>query len=116
MQHIRLCDGLCRKKVAWAAHYNIDEFREEWFSFAGMYQYYGHSVEGEDMWKRALAGCEKALELDHPQTLAVVQNLGMLYQERGQVEEAEKMWTRALAGYEKAAMYSTYSSSSSELV
>src|SRR5437762_1954174 len=54
------------------------------------------------MWTRALAGYEKALEPDHPDTLRVVQNLGLLYYGRGQVEEAEKMWTRALAGYEKA--------------
>src|SRR5438045_3610816 len=99
MQHIHLCDSLCRKKAAWAAHYNTGEFREEWFSFGGMYQYYGHSVEGEDMWKRALAGYEKALGPDHPQTLMVVQNLGTLYHGRGQVEEAEKMWKqRDVAG------------------
>jgi tetratricopeptide (TPR) repeat protein len=54
------------------------------------------------MWKRALAGYEKALEPDHPNTLLVVQNLGTLYHSKGKVEEAEKMWKRALAGYEKA--------------
>jgi tetratricopeptide (TPR) repeat protein len=54
------------------------------------------------MWKRALAGYETSLEPDHPSTLAVVQNLGMLYHGQGKVEDAEKMWKRALAGYEKA--------------
>jgi tetratricopeptide (TPR) repeat protein len=62
----------------------------------------GKVEEAETMWKRALAGYEKALEPDHPSTLAVVQNLGMLYYDRGKVEEAETMWKRALAGYEKA--------------
>src|SRR5271163_3887883 len=45
---------------------------------------------------------EKALEPDHPDTLRVVQNLGLLYHGRGQIKQAEEMWTRALAGYEKA--------------
>jgi hypothetical protein len=41
------------------------------------------------------------VELGQPQTLTVVQNLGVLYHGRGQVDEVEKMWKRALAGYEK---------------
>src|ERR1700722_15418756 len=56
----------------------------------------------ERMYLRALAGYEKALEPDHPDTLLVVQNLGLLYHDRGQIKQAEEMWTRALAGYEKA--------------
>jgi hypothetical protein len=80
MQHIRLYNSLYRKKAAWAAHYNIDEFREKWFSFGEMYQYYGHSVKGENiLWKQALAECEKALGPDHSDTLRVMQNLGSLY-------------------------------------
>ena len=62
----------------------------------------GKFEEAEVMGKRALAGYEKALEPDHPDTLRVVQNLGSLYHGRGKVEEAEVMWKRALAGYEKA--------------
>jgi tetratricopeptide (TPR) repeat protein len=51
---------------------------------------------------QALARYEEALKPDHPDTLAVVQNLGSLYYRRGKLDEAERMWTRALAGYEKA--------------
>ena len=51
---------------------------------------------------RALAGYEKALEPDHPDTLRVIHNLGVLYRQRGQIDEAEKMLKRSLAGYEKA--------------
>jgi len=91
IQHIRLCDDLCKKKIALGAHYNINEFRDEWFSFGGMYYYHGYSREGEDIWKQALAGYEKALEPDHPNTLGVIQNLGLLYYGHGQVEEAEKI-------------------------
>src|SRR5436190_8382333 len=40
-------------------------------------------------------------EPDHPQTLGLIQNLGMLYHGRGQFEKAERMWKRALIGYEK---------------
>ena len=56
-----------------------------------MYYNQGQYGESETMHKRALAGCEKALGPDHPDTLGVVQNLGALYQGRGKVDEAEKM-------------------------
>jgi tetratricopeptide (TPR) repeat protein len=54
------------------------------------------------MWERALAGYEKALGQDHPDTLGVVLNLGSVYYDRGKFEEAERMWERALTGYKKA--------------
>jgi hypothetical protein len=41
------------------------------------------------MYFRALAGYEKALEPEHPDTLRVVHNLGMLYHGRGQIKQAE---------------------------
>ena len=54
--------------------------------------YYGRGKfdEAEKMWGRALAGYEKALEPEHPDTLGVVQNLGALYYGRGKLDEAEK--------------------------
>ena len=54
------------------------------------------------MWNRALAGYEKVLEPEHPNTLLMVYNLGFLYHARGKFEKARAMWDRALAGYEKA--------------
>ncbi|OCL01786.1 hypothetical protein AOQ84DRAFT_206150 [Glonium stellatum] len=100
IQHIRVCDNLCKKKIAWGAHYNIEEFWEKWFIFGEMYGAQGHSAEGEDMLKRALAGC-KVLKPDHCIAPLVVSRLGLLYYQRGQLEEAEKMWNQALAGYKK---------------
>ncbi|KAH0536108.1 hypothetical protein FGG08_006994 [Glutinoglossum americanum] len=53
------------------------------------------------MCERALAGCEKALGPDHPLTLGVIHNLGLLYGRQGKLAEAEAMYRRALAGSEK---------------
>ncbi len=56
----------------------------------------------KDMYVRALAGTEKALEPEHTSTLNTVNNLGLLYRAQGKLREAEDMFVRALAGYEKA--------------
>ncbi|KAH4334341.1 hypothetical protein HBH98_243290 [Parastagonospora nodorum] len=54
----------------------------------------------EEMYRRALAGCEKALGPDHTSTLDTVNNLGLLFVDQGKLDEAEEMYRRALAGYE----------------
>jgi hypothetical protein len=54
------------------------------------------------MYKRALAGKEKACGPEHTSTLDTVNNLGLLYAGQGRLEDAETMYIRALAGYEKA--------------
>ena len=54
------------------------------------------------MYRRALAGYEKALGPDHTSTLSTVNNLGTLYVTKASWIEAEKMYRRALAGKEKA--------------
>jgi len=56
----------------------------------------------EQMYLRALAGCEKALGVHHPSTLNTVNNLGRLYAKQGKLAEAENMYLRALHGYEEA--------------
>jgi tetratricopeptide (TPR) repeat protein len=56
----------------------------------------------EQIYKRALAGTEKALGPNHTSTLDTVNNLGNLYCDQGKLDEAERMYQRALAGYEKA--------------
>jgi tetratricopeptide (TPR) repeat protein len=53
------------------------------------------------MYKRALAGFEKAWGPEHTSTLNTVNNLGDLYRNQGRLEDAETMYKRALAGYEK---------------
>jgi tetratricopeptide (TPR) repeat protein len=59
-------------------------------------------TEAEEMYRRALAGYEKALGPDHTSTLDTVNKSGNLYAIQGKLGEAEKMYRRALAGYEKA--------------
>jgi tetratricopeptide (TPR) repeat protein len=58
--------------------------------------------EGEAMYKRALAGYEKALGAEHTSTINIVNNLGMLYYAQDKLVGAEQMYKRALAGFEKA--------------
>jgi Tfp pilus assembly protein PilF len=48
------------------------------------------------MYKRALAGKEKALGAEHTSTLITVNNLGALYADQGRLAEAEAMHERAL--------------------
>jgi hypothetical protein len=54
------------------------------------------------MYDRALAGCEKALGLNHPSTLITVEALGNLYADQGCVGKSERMYHRAVTGMEKA--------------
>ncbi|RYO80968.1 hypothetical protein DL762_007374 [Monosporascus cannonballus] len=67
-----------------------------------LYSDQGKLKEAEEMYQRALQGCEKALGPDHTLTLNTVNNLGSLYKDQGKLKEAEKMYQRALQGYEKA--------------
>jgi Tetratricopeptide repeat len=53
------------------------------------------------MYKRALAGKERALGPEHTSTLDTVNNLGLLYRTQGKLDEAEQMYKRALAGEER---------------
>jgi tetratricopeptide (TPR) repeat protein len=76
-----------------------------WGAFHGLGDLYsdqGKLKEAEEMYRRALAGKEKALGPDHTSTLSTVNNLGNLYKNQGKVKEAEEMYRRALAGNEKA--------------
>ncbi|KAJ6081409.1 hypothetical protein N7499_006283 [Penicillium canescens] len=67
-----------------------------------LYSDQGKLKQSEEMYHRALAGCEKALGPDHISTLNTVNNVGALYSDQGKLKEAEQMYQRALAGYEKA--------------
>jgi tetratricopeptide (TPR) repeat protein len=59
-------------------------------------------AKAEATYKRAVAGEEKALGLEHTSTLDTVNNLGFLYRTQGRLVEAEEMSKQALAGKEKA--------------
>ena len=100
IQHINRCSKLTLAYISSIGGRSENEFTEEWEVFGSIFHRQGQTSEAEKMLKRALAGYEKALEPDHPDTLAVVQNLGTLYHGRGKLDEAEKMLSRALTGYE----------------
>ncbi|KZP26504.1 TPR-like protein [Athelia psychrophila] len=61
----------------------------------------GKFGKAESFYMRALAGKEKQLGADHSETLATVNNLGLLYTGQGNYSGAEQFCARALAGYEK---------------
>jgi tetratricopeptide (TPR) repeat protein len=71
-------------------------------TFGDFYCDQGRLGDAEMMYKRALAGCEKAWGPEHTSTLDTVNNLGILYKIQGRLGDAEMMYKRALAGYEKA--------------
>ncbi|KAJ5738113.1 hypothetical protein N7493_001268 [Penicillium malachiteum] len=66
-----------------------------------LYSDQGKLQEAEEMFRRALAGREKALGPHHTSTLHTVNNLGNLYSYQGKLLEAEEMFRRALEGREK---------------
>ncbi|KAN0110923.1 hypothetical protein V8E51_007310 [Hyaloscypha variabilis] len=61
----------------------------------------GRYDTAEEMNRQALAGREKALGQEHPNTLTSVSNLALVLQCQGKYELAEEMNRRALAGREK---------------
>ena len=61
--------------------------------------WYGKAME---WYGRALAGREKALGVDHPDTLTTVHNMASVYKSQGQYDKALEWYGRALAGREKS--------------
>jgi tetratricopeptide (TPR) repeat protein len=63
--------------------------------------YYGQGkfAEAEEMYKRALAGYEKALGKDHKSTLDTVYNMAKLMEKQEDLEGASQMFERAFSGY-----------------
>ncbi|KZP22291.1 TPR-like protein [Athelia psychrophila] len=53
------------------------------------------------LYGRALQAQEKQLGADHPDTMAIVNNLALLHESQGKLDEAESLYARALAGKEK---------------
>ncbi|KAL2870888.1 TPR-like protein [Aspergillus lucknowensis] len=82
---------------------NIEESRlAEIGSIAILLQKQVQFVAAEEMYQRALAGCEKALGPDHISTLGAVHNLGNLYFNQGKLNKAEEIYQRALVGFTEA--------------
>ena len=70
-------------------------------SFASFYQSQGRYTEAERLYRRALAGNEKQLGPDHPDTLRTVHGLAIVYDHQGRYTEAEQLYGRALTGSER---------------
>lgn len=70
-------------------------------NLGALYANQGKLKQAEEIYLRALAGKEKALDLDHTSTLGTVNNLGAIYADQGKLKEADEMYQRALAGYAK---------------
>ncbi|KAL7269137.1 hypothetical protein RUND412_008210 [Rhizina undulata] len=77
------------------------------FSNQGQYdealEYYhqGQYDEALEYYQRALAGREKALGKDHPDTLNTVNNMARVFSHQGQYDEALKLHQQALVAREK---------------
>src|SRR5882672_406979 len=83
-------------------HEEIDTVNTNYDEFGNLYADNCRLQDAERMYKRALAGKEKALGAEHTSTLGTINNLGNLYRDQGHLADAEMMHKRALAGKEKA--------------
>jgi hypothetical protein len=61
----------------------------------------GRYSEAEALYRQVLAGTEKQLGVEHPDTLSMVQNLATVFQLQGQYDKAEALYRQVLAGREK---------------
>jgi tetratricopeptide (TPR) repeat protein len=75
---------------------DIDELKALVLRYQGKYE------AAEEMSQRALKGREKVLGVEHPDTLASVNNLAVVFRYQGKYEAAEEMSQRALEGRKKA--------------
>ncbi|KAG1668517.1 hypothetical protein FOA52_012111 [Chlamydomonas sp. UWO 241] len=66
-----------------------------------MCQLHGRPVESELLYRHELAGRERVLGMEHPDTLNSVSNLANALQFQGKLVEAGPLYQRALAGSEK---------------
>lgn len=62
----------------------------------------GKYAEAVAVARRALSLAEKVRGASHPDTLTIVNNLGMFYSAQGRFSEAEPLYNRALKGTEAA--------------
>ena len=97
LQHAARCSYIILKNLL------VDDDMD-WacFNLGFLYADQGKFEAAEQMYERALAGCEKALGAEHTSTLDTVHNLGKLYADQGKLVEAEQIYERALRGKEKA--------------
>jgi len=63
---------------------------------------HGRYKQAMELYEQALAGYEKALGVDHLDTLRTVHHVAFVFDKQGQHEKALEWYQRALAGREKA--------------
>src|SRR5258706_75794 len=71
-------------------------------SLGNLYKWHGRYDKALRYYERALAGEEKALGMDHPDTLTTVDNMAFVFDHQGQYDKALKYYERSLAGKEKS--------------
>ena len=91
-----------RFRNLWQLHASDERVIYAACSIARLEQFWDRREKAEEMYIRALIGCENALGRNHTSTLDTVNNLGNLYRIQGKLDAAEQMCMRALAGKEKA--------------
>ena len=67
-----------------------------------LYREHGRYDKSLKYYERALAGGENSLGVDHPDTLATVNNIASVFDNQGQYDKSLKYYERSLAGGEKS--------------
>jgi len=71
-------------------------------SLGDVYRRHGQHNKALGWYEQALAGSEKTLGVDHPDTLLTVHCMALAFYNQGQYDKALEWYGRALAGYEKS--------------
>ena len=66
-----------------------------------VYNDIGNYDQAEELYNDVLFKKEKTLGPNHPDTLLIVNNLGLLYYNKGDYEKAEPLFVKALDGFKK---------------
>ena len=85
-----------------AKYIGLIDIWNESSNLGDVYRRHGWHNEALEWYSRALAGQEKALGMDLPETLPTVNNMGFVFDNQGQYEKALEWYGRALGGSEKA--------------
>ena len=101
--------GMIRKWVAQSARQMVEEVGEgavgeqlaDLIRTAILLGDQGELEEAKAMYEHALAGYEKSLGINHPDTLDTIHNFAALLSGQNKLEEAKTMYEKALAGKEK---------------
>jgi tetratricopeptide (TPR) repeat protein len=80
------------------------ERAEDWGPISSLASWFAEKIQwspAEALYRWALEGYEKAMGADHPDTLAIVNNLGFLLKDKGDYNGAEELLCQAIRGRQK---------------